>query len=457
MVYRAGGVLPNAYLDQVNIKRFRPDHETFLSINVNLVKAFSGDKEANILLQDEDLVTVYTLREAEYKPKNIVTIYGAVQRPDTYTKTEGMKFSDLLLISGGLLQGAHQIAELARIANDGEVIIKTLDIKALKAGDLSLDILIENEDIISIKRQGQFPEVMPTVNISGEVLYPGSYVLKRNERLSDLVKRAGGLTDNAYPKASVIKRNLDYIVLDEQKKDIEQVKKVIEDLNQRQYQREVAKSQLIEQKQEKRETKTSTDSLSEVPLLGATGLGETEEMGLALSIPGQIESAVSSIEDITGLQYTLVTPARKISILRPSDRLVLDLKKAIDEPGSINDIILKDGDDIMIPAKLNSISVTGALFKQLSHVYIKDMKINDYILMAGGYSIDADKKSVYVVRAEGVVIKGDKTQLAPGDVIVVPSKVMVEKISDRWGQTIGVIRFMVITLATVYVIKLIFK
>lgn len=457
LVQRAGGTLPNAYLERVNVQRFRPDHETYVVIPVNLSKVLSGDKDANILLQDEDMITVYTLREADYKPKNIVTIYGAVQRPDIYTRTEGMRFSDLLFISGGALKGTHEVAELARVADNGEILIKTVDIKALGAGDLSQDILLENEDVISVRRQGEFPEAMPTVTIGGEVKYPGSYVLKRNERLGDLIKRAGGLTDNAHPEASIIRRNIDYMILSEQKKDIDQVKKVIEDLNQRQYQREAARSLLTEQKREKTEEANTKENSSEIPLLGASGLSETDETSFALSIPGQIQSAVSSVENITELQYTLVTPARKISTLAPSDRLVLDLRKAIDTPGSVNDIILKDGDDIMIPPKPDSISVTGAVFKQLAHVYVKDMKINDYIRMAGGYSIDADKESVYVVKAEGVVVKGEKTKLSPGDVIVVPTKVMVEKVADRWGQVIGVIRFVAITLATVYTIKLIFQ
>jgi len=64
---------------------------------------------------------------------------------------------------------------------------------------------------------------------------------------------------------------------------------------------------------------------------------------------------------------------------------------------------------------------------------------------------------VYVIKAEGIIVKGEKTRLSPGDVIVVPAKVMVQKVTDRWGQVVGAIKFAVTTVATVYTIKLILE
>ena len=77
--------------------------------------------------------------------------------------------------------------------------------------------------------------------------------------------------------------------------------------------------------------------------------------------------------------------------------------------------------------------------------------------MVGGYSRDADSEDVYVVKANGMVISADKAKLSPGDIIVVPTKVMVQKVTDRWAQVMGLIKFTVTTAAMVYSIRLIVK
>jgi len=456
LLRRAGGLLPNAYLERADIKRFLPDHETYVTVPVNLARALSGDEEADVLLEDEDLLTVYTLREAQYKPENIVTIYGAVQRPDVYVKTAGMKLSDLLFTAGGLLPGAHKDAEIARISDDGKPLILTVNVIALIEGDESQDVLLEDEDVVSIRKQREFLDALRTVTIEGEVRYPGSYALERNERLSDLIQRVGGLTDRAYPEASVITRKIDYLVLNEQKKSMQQVKKLLEDLSQQEYQRELARAQLI--RRERGIEEGASEATPGVSIPAATMAGTIEgaaEVGAVASIPGQTQAAISGIEEITRPQYMLVTPARKMDSFLPSGRFVVDVEKAINHPGIKDDIILADGDTVMIPAMPATISVSGAVIQPSSLVYIKGKSVKSYIEMVGGYSRDADKDAVYVVKANGMVVRGDKAELSPGDVIVVSTKVMVQKITDRWGQVIGAIKFVVTTAATVITIALI--
>ena len=93
----------------------------------------------------------------------------------------------------------------------------------------------------------------------------------------------------------------------------------------------------------------------------------------------------------------------------------------------------------------------------MSLVYIKGKNAQDYIEMAGGYAIDADREAVYVVKANGMVKRGNKANLTPGDVIVVPTKVMVQKVTDRWGQAMSVFRFGITTLAMVYTVRLVLE
>lgn len=455
LINRAGGLLPNAYMERADLRRYRSDYETYITIPVNLSKVISGNKEADILLQDGDMLTVYTIREVQYEPKNIVIMYGAVQRPDIYTRTIGMKLSDLLFMAGGLLPGALKDAEITRIDRSGKTATTTVDVIALAAGDESQDILLEDGDVVSIRKDNEFQDVLRTVEIKGEVKYPGRYALKLNERLSDLIKRAGGLTSRAYPEAAVITRDTNYLVLDEQRKSSQQVKKLLEDLSQDEYQREVAKIRLIEERRKTYREATETPTTS-IPIIGAQTA--TAAVSAIARIPEQTEAAISSIENITQQMYTLVTPARAIPSFIPPGRVVVNVREAIESPGRKDDIILEDRDEIMIPVMLDTISVTGAVIQPSSLVYIRSIKpktVKDYIEMAGGYSRDADTEAVYVVKANGMVVKGEKADLDPGDMIIVPTKIMITKITDRWGQVITAVKFTVTTLAIYFTIKLV--
>jgi len=457
LINRAGGLMPNAYTGRADIRRTLPDYETYVSIPVNLARALSGDEEVNIVLQDEDVLTVYTIREAKYTPENIVTIYGMVQRPETYTRTEGMKLSDLLFSAGGLMPGAHREIEIARIS-DGDVVILKLDVGLLAEGDASQNILLEDEDVVSIRKEKRFLEALRTVTISGEVKYPGSYALEHNERLSDLIQRAGGLTDRAYPEASVVTREINYLVQEEQKRSIHQVNRLLSEINKMGYWRELAKAQLGRERRMQAET-ANREMSAPVPtvLEGAAeiAIGSIATAGITGLIPEQTEDAASGIEGMAKGHYALVTPARQIASFIPSGRLVLDVASAIKHPGSKDDIILEDKDMIEIPAISAAVSVSGAVIQPSSLVYVEGKKVKDYIKMVGGYSRDADEDAVYVIKANGMVMSGKKVNLGPGDLIIVPTKIMVEKVSDRWGQVIGAIKFTVTTLAMVYTIKLI--
>jgi protein involved in polysaccharide export with SLBB domain len=462
LIHRAGGLLPNAYQERADLRRVLSDYETYVMIPVNLARALAGDKEADILLQDEDILTVYTIREVQYKPENTVIMYGAVQRPDIYTRTAGMKLSDLLFVSGGLLPGALKDAEITRIDKEGKTVVRTVDVIALAAGDNSQDILLEDGDVVSIRKDNDFLDVLRTVTIEGEVRYPGSYALKHNERLSDLIIRAGGLTDRAFPEASVITRKQEYLALEEQKKSVQQVKELLETLSDQEYYREVAKARLIEERRRgyklgEQEVMEPYQVEQEIPTSAISGIGAAAA-GAITSIPEQTELAVSDIEAITQPQYTLVTPSRKIDSFLPIGRVIVNLNEAIGNPGKKDDIILEDGDKIVIPPKLDIVSISGAVIQPSSLVYvrtIKPKKVKDYIEMVGGYSRDADREAVYVVKANGMVIKGDKATIDAGDMIIVPTKIMTQKITDRWGQVISATKFIVTTLALVVTVKLV--
>jgi len=452
LIQRAGGLLPNAYKDRADLRRVLDDYETYIIIPIDLNKVLAGDPAADISLQDADLLTIYTTREAQFKPRNIVIMYGAVQRPDIYTRTIGMKLKDLLFAAGGLLPGALKDAEITRIDDDGKTKIRPVDVIALLDGDESQNVLLEDGDVVSVRKDNEYLDVLRTVEIQGEVKYPGRYAIQRDERLSDLINRAGGLTGRAYPEAAVITRSLNYLTLSEQKKSAKQVKELMEELSKQEYQREIAKATLIEQR---RQGKKEDDTLATSSLIPSIGIAAA---GAVSNIPDQTESAITNIEDITSSQLTLVTPARELENFLPPGRLVVNIKEAIGDPGKKDDIALEDGDKITIPTMRNTISVTGAVIQPSSLVFVESLKpksIRDYIEMAGGFSRDADREAVYVIKANGMVVREDKAELSAGDMIIVPTKIMIQKITDRWGQVISAVKFSVTTIALVYTIRLI--
>jgi protein involved in polysaccharide export with SLBB domain len=183
----------------------------------------------------------------------------------------------------------------------------------------------------------------------------------------------------------------------------------------------------------------------------------TTGVGAVTAIPNQLQETVSGLENIGKEQYNIVTPARKLTSLLPSGRLIIDVNNAIKNPESKDNITLREGDVIVIPQMSATVSVTGAVIQPSSLIYSKDYNLNDYVKMTGGYSRDADEKAVYVIKANGMVIKGDKTKLAPGDIIVIPTKVMVQKVTDRLGQLLGFAKFAIGIAATAFTLRLILK
>ena len=455
LVQRAGGLLPNAFLERADIKRFLADHETYITIIVDLAKVLSGLEAADVLLQDEDLLTIQTLKEAAYRSENVVEIYDMVQRPGTYTRTEGMRISDLLFAAGGLLPGSHREIGVTRVSDDGEISISVVDLTALTGGDESQDILLEDEDVITIVRRSNFPDMVSKVTLLGEVERTGTYTLKHGDRLSDVIQRAGGLTSIAYPKAAIVQKKIKNKVLEIQSADVQRILEYTEDIKRNEYYREVARARLKEKRHEMLGDSAGTMLPAidtGIPILGSVdGAAEATAM---TDIPEQTQASVPSLAETTVLQHTLVTPARKIAF-SPSDRLVLDLEEAIARPNSEHDVVLEDGDIITVPAVPDYVVVSGAVMNPLTYVYVKGMKVRDYVRLAGGYSADADKDSIHIVRADGTALAAEeKSTVLPGDIMVIPAKVMVAAVSDRWTQAFSVLKYTVTTLATAYTIKL---
>ncbi|MDA1193359.1 MAG: SLBB domain-containing protein, partial [Candidatus Poribacteria bacterium] len=152
LLFRAGGILPNAYIDRADLIRFLDDHETQRTVAVDLRQVLAGVEAADIPLQDGDILRISTIREATYVPEDIVTIYGAVQHPDTYIWTDGMTLEDVLFLAGDVLPGHRSLVEIARARTNESTTIDEEDISDRSDDAPWRRTLIQPGDVISVTR-----------------------------------------------------------------------------------------------------------------------------------------------------------------------------------------------------------------------------------------------------------------------------------------------------------------
>ncbi|MBT7804342.1 hypothetical protein HN766_02565 [Candidatus Poribacteria bacterium] len=471
LLFRSGGPLGNAYLERADLYRYMEDYDRQTTIAVDLTRALAGDDDADVLLQDGDMLQVWTMREADFVPESIVTVYGAVQRPDIYPYYYNMRLRDALNIAGGLLPGHRGTVEIARARREKNAEIIRVDIDAALLGDNGDNIEIEPGDVISVMKSREFQDVPRAITIRGEVAYPGTYVLQGDERIADLIVRAGGLTDQAYPAGATLVREDVNIIDVGLQSALQDLWSTYEAQNDLEFTRALAKARVETQRQGGTlEPLTDFVSSTAAPLAGAVGASvaassalddDSGTVGEVVVTPTAGETAEDISEGVE--QFTddapaptvvnLVTPARHIDNLVPSGEVVIDLVKILDDPSSPQNLTLEPRDLLDIPRERNTVSVAGAVRRQNSFVYVRDQSLEDYLEFAGGLTEDGDAEGITVLKMNGITVRAEKLKrIDPGDTIVVPTRVMVEKISSRWDSFLSLARFALTTAATTVVV-----
>jgi len=315
-------------------------------------------------LQKEDSITVFS--SYELKDKRSVNIFGAIRNPGQFSYADSLTLQQLILMAGGFTEKAIPTGiEIGRNLKSngsgasGEAMVELINVAI--AQDLNKtggDVFLQPEDIITIKSD---PSMIPQskVVLSGKVLYPGTYVLaSRNDRLSGIVKRAGGLLAQAdINGVKVIRKNL------------------IQDTS-------IIKKTLAKQ------TKSKSDTL------------DTEKTERELSVT----------------------------------EVAVDLQAILKAPGSEKDIILEDGDEVVIPQIKNVVSVTGEVFKPVALQFRPGAALKYYVSSAGGFSSKAKRAKSFVVYSNGRSKRTSSLlgiikfypRLTPGATVVVPSKSLRE-------------------------------
>ncbi len=212
LIAAAGGLTPDAYTGHALVARTLPD-STRLALRFAPAGALRGDPGDDLPLRALDVVTIRS--EWDLKERQAVSIHGNVRAPGTYELLEGMTLADLLVKAGGFTDDADpQRAEIARVggargAAANIVLAETLEValdRDLARATAARATALQPHDAVFIRRDPDYSE--PTfVTVAGEVRFPGTYaLLRRDERVSDLVRRAGGLTEFAYPRGATFTR-----------------------------------------------------------------------------------------------------------------------------------------------------------------------------------------------------------------------------------------------------------
>jgi polysaccharide export outer membrane protein len=387
---------PNADLHYILIRRELPPDRRIAVMSADLAAALNDPQSpANVPLMARDRIMVFDRQSSRDRviqpllddlklqsnislPDEVVRIEGRANVPGEYPLETGMTVRDLIRAGGGLSDAAYGgSAELTRYevvhgeARKTELI--QVDLAAVLRGDPAANLHLEPFDTLSVKEVQAWTDV-ESITLRGQVKFPGTYSVKPGETLKSVLLRAGGLTQFAFPEGSVFIRR-----------------------------------ELREREQR------------ELDMLAVRMQSDIAFVALQASNANQ-----GGASSALAVGQSLLTQLRQT---RAVGRLVINLAGIMRSPaGSQYDVVLADGDELIVPKFRQEVTVIGEVQTVTSHLYRPGLSREDYISMSGGMTARADKGRIYVVRADGGVVSNSGSrwfnssnqQIQPGDTVVVP-------------------------------------
>ena len=367
LIEKADGIMADAFLGRAVLHRQREDLTKEI-IQVDL-KSILGGTKPDIALQRNDVLYIPSIHDLQ--DLGNIEVFGEVARPGKYIFADNMTLEDLIIQAGGLKESAStvKVDVSRRIKNNKSTEVSAtigeMFSFALKDGfvvDGETGFVLEPYDQVYVRRSpGYQPQV--NVKVEGEILYNGTYALtNKSERLSDLVKKAGGTTPYAYVKGAKLMRKAN-------EEELERMKDVLKMMQ--------------------------------------------REMGTA-----NIDSLILELDSTYSVG--------------------IDLEKAMIQPGGDADIVLREGDQLIVPEVINTVKINGAVMLPNTVAFSKGKSAKYYISQAGGYANGARKSKAFVIYMNGQVaeLKGSsRGKIEPGCEIIVPIKDKSK--ADKWNiQTI---------------------
>jgi protein involved in polysaccharide export with SLBB domain len=391
-VYLAGGTTRNAQLTDAQVFRTTSDGKLEV-INVNLAKALEGDAKDNIALEPKDRVFIH--RDLNLLDPPTVAVEGEVARPGKYPLGDNMTAAALVRLAGGFKRGAYKDeADLTRyeISQGSKVVSDhvTVPIAKAMADEPDADVRLRDGDVLAIRQLTGWKDVGAMITVTGEVVHPGTYGIQEGERLSSIIQRAGGFRTDAYPYGSVFER--------------QQIREL--------------------------EAKNRADLLDRVQ----------SEAADIKSIPEQNQQDMLAKQAaVEQYQVTL----QKLQNAPPQGRMVIHISSNLQHwMNTQSDVQVRGGDTLYVPKRPSVVLVDGAVYNPTGVTFKPGKSAGWYLSQAGGPTGTANKKGVFVIRADGSVAGGsgslfsggaESAAMQPGDMVVVPEKIFT--ISRAWQNT----------------------
>jgi protein involved in polysaccharide export with SLBB domain len=383
--------------DHAELIRLQPPDFRPETISFSLPDVLIGNE--SIALRPFDLIRIFGRYEID-SPK--VYIEGEVLRSGEFPMSQGMTLVALVRMAGGFKRSAYRDeADLSSyvVQNGQKVLVNHSTVAVEKAleGDKSADIVLKPGDVVSIRRLSGWQDIGSSVTINGEVEHAGSYGIEQGERLSSVLKRAGGYRESAYPAAAVLERV--------------QVRELSEQ----------ARAQMIER-------------IETTPITFTPGtMSELAQSATQQSLQQQRQRVLTTLRS---------HPA--------SGRLVINISQDISKwENTSADIEMRAGDTLVIPKRPNFVMINGQVYNPTAISYMSGRDTSWYLRKAGGATRYGDKKHIYVLRADGSIMAHGNSwsggnlmnlKLRPGDTVFVPEKLIGT--SQVWQNIMGMTQLM---------------
>jgi protein involved in polysaccharide export with SLBB domain len=380
----AGGVTPSANMASVQVFHYLPDGQMKV-LSVSLAKVLANNPNDNLLLGPHDSVLVHE-NLARTDPTTVY-VEGEVAHPGRYPLAAGMRVSNLIQVAGGLTRSAdRRSGELTRYVwkDQGQISGEQMAVNLPNAlaDRPGSDPLLRNGDVLTIRQVEGWNDLGASIEVKGEVKHPGRYGIQPGERLSAVLEQAGGFTRQAYPYGALLERT-----------DVRHVEmKSYEDL--------VAR------------VRQSQDDLM-------------ERISTATNQTQKLSEQAAYQQWQTTLQTLMDNP--------PLGRVVIQLSPNLRRwANTPQDIQVRAGDVLIIPKQPSSVMVQGQVYNPTAVAFRPGRSAKWYLSQAGGPTTMANKKGIFVIRADGSVVgsrgfsmfRGNPLDvtLYPGDTVVVPEK-----------------------------------
>ncbi len=405
LITKAEGLKPGVFLNRATVTRTNSDYST-TNISLNLKEELQNPQ---FNLEEEDVITIFSINDLS--EEGYVEISGEVSNSGVYPYSKNISLIDLILSAGGFKDNAtgKRVEITRRVSNENsnnEILSKVIIVNLSK----DLEGIIENDnfklspfDQVIVRKNPNF-YIQQYANIEGEVMYPGKYAISsKNDRISDLLERAGGLKKFAYEKGATLIRLTEF---SEPESDVQ--KKINDLIN-------------LKAKVLNKEVLSESD-ISLVERLDK----DLKNLNLEKNNNQNLSSYAKKERISEIVKRNAVSNDIPIS---KSEAIGIDLGSIVKSPGSKSDLLIEEGDVIIIPKKLETIRLRGELLYPTTVRFSPGRTLKYYINSSGGFDSKAKRSGTYVVYANGDVARTKKflffniyPKAEPGSEVIVPKK-----------------------------------